>query len=149
MSGWRELEDAAPDIAGAGRRLLEDPSGTPGVAFLATVSIDGCPRLHPFVPAIVDRALYAFIIASPKRRDLDRDGAYAVHSRLGDNDESFFVAGHARRVDGELQRARVADRMPYDDVDDNHVLYEFSIARTLWTTWTSPTRPVYRSWRAQ
>jgi hypothetical protein len=36
--------------------------------------------------------------------------------------------------------------MPYDDVDDNHGLYEFAIVRALWTTWTTPPSPVYRRW---
>jgi hypothetical protein len=146
VTSWSELEHAAPDIARAGRRLLEDADGRPDAAFLATVSAEGRPRLHPFVPAIVDGAMYAFIMPSPKRRDLDRTGAFALHSCLGRDDESFFVAGRARHVTDEPTRQRVAACMPYDDVDDNHRLYEFAVEHALWTTWTTPTSPLYRRW---
>jgi hypothetical protein len=36
--------------------------------------------------------------------------------------------------------------MPYDDLDDDHGLYEFGIDHALWTTWTTPSSPVYRRW---
>ena len=146
MGSWRDIEQAAPAIALAGQRLLEDATGRPDAAFLATVNRDGLPRVHPFVPAIVDGALYAFIMSSPKRQDLDRTGAYAIHSFLGAEDESFFVSGHARRVNDEHAWATVAAHMPYDDVDEQHGLYEFGVERALWTTWTTPSSPVYRHW---
>jgi hypothetical protein len=38
--------------------------------------------------------------------------------------------------------------MPYGDVDDRHGLYEFLVARALWTTWATPTTPRYRRWIA-
>jgi hypothetical protein len=41
----------------------------------------------------------------------------------------------------------VGDRMPFDDIDDAHVLNEFRVDRALWTTWTTPTTPVHRHWR--
>lgn len=145
---WGDLAHVAPDIAAAGQRLLEDAPGVPGVAFLATVAIDGTPRINPFIPAIVDGQLCAFVIISPKQRDLDRTGAFAIHSRLGEADESFSVAGTARRVDEPNARERVAPRMPYADIDTQHILYEFALARALWTTWTTPTSPVHRLWKA-
>jgi hypothetical protein len=144
---WGGFELAAPDIAGAARRLLQEPPGVPGAAFLATVGADGRPRLHPFVPAIVDAGLWAFVIRSPKQLDLDRDGWYAIHSALGPADESFFAAGRASRVDRTDVRAAVGERMPYSGIDGNHVLYEFRLDRAMWTTWPTPTTPVHRNWR--
>jgi hypothetical protein len=151
MSGvevtWEAFEAAEPEIARAGQRLLEDMPGTPGVAFLATVGADAHPRMHPFVPAVVDGRLWAFVIRSPKQRDLDRDGAYAIHSMLGPDDQSFFVGGRAVRVEDEEQRAAIAECMPFSHIDENHLLYEFRIDRALWTVWTTPTSPVHRQWR--
>jgi hypothetical protein len=144
---WGDFETAAPEIALAGRRLLEDRPGVPGAAFLATVGSDGRPRIHPFVPAIVERRLWAFVIDSPKQRDLDRDGGYAIHSLLGADDESCFIGGTAIRADDREHRTRVAERMPYSDIDARHVVYEFRIDRALWTVWHTPTSPVHRNWR--
>ena len=147
MHEWAALEANEPEIAAAGRRLLEDApiapgdpetAGVPGVAFLATVSASGRPRMHPFIPAIVDGALWAFVIESPKQRDLERasavgasrkdtavgasrkdsavgasgeKGQYAIHARLGANDEQFLVSGLARRIDGSEERARIGAAM--------------------------------------
>ena len=36
--------------------------------------------------------------------------------------------------------------MPYDDLDEDHGLYEFGVEHALWTTWTTPSSPVYRRW---
>ena len=164
MAQWTDLERDEPAIAAAGQRLLEDDPGTPGVAFLATVSSRGRPRMHPFIPAIVDGALWAFVIESPKQRDLDRasaggaskqasaggtseqDGQYAIHARLGANDEQFLVSGVARRIDSPEDRARIGAAMPYDNIDARHVLYQFAVDRALWTTWETPTSPTHRSW---
>lgn len=147
MASWHDLEIAAPDIARAGRQLLEDDSDRPGVAFLATVGADARPRMHPFIPAIIDGRLWAFVIVSPKLRDLDRNGSYAIHSCLGPDDESFLVSGTARRDADTQHRELVGGHMPYSDIDERHVLYEFDVDRALWTTWTTPTAPVHRHWR--
>lgn len=144
---WAEFETAAREIARAGRRLLEDSAGVPGVAFLATVGADGRPRMHPFIPAVCDGRLWAFVIRSPKQRDLDRDGWYGIHSTLGTDDESFFVGGRAFLTANDEKRSVIAERMPYIDIDERHLLYEFLIDRAMWTTWSTPTTPVYRYWK--
>ena len=145
---WGAFEAAAPELAAAAQRLLEDGPGVPGVAFLATVGRDGAPRIHPFIPAVVEGDLWAFVIESPKLRDLDRTGKFGLHSRLGDDDESFFCSGDATRADDEATRARVAPAMPFTDIDERHHLRRFTVARALWTRWTTPTTPVHRSWTA-
>ena len=142
---WAEFEHAAPDLAEAGRRLL------PEVAFLATVSHDGHLRVHPVCPAFAAGRLWAFVLHdSPKRHDLDYNQRYALHAMLGAEDEEFFVTGEASRVvDPDLREAAAA-AMPYMDVDDSHVLYEFGIERVLWTTWEQfqqpDMRPQHRAW---
>src|SRR5512139_3524706 len=98
---WSEFERAAPELAAAGRRLIYAVGpGGPGLGFLATTRADGGPRVHPVCPAIHDGALCVFVIgASPKRRDLARDGRYAFHAFPGrDDDESFYCTGPAREV---------------------------------------------------
>jgi hypothetical protein len=147
VTTWADLEREAPEIAEAGKRLL------PEVAFLATVSVRGRPRVHPFCPAIARGRLWAFVMeGSPKRRDLDSNGHFAIHALPGPQDEEFYVAGAASRVsDPELRRVVLA-AMPYDDADERHLLYEFSLGRALWTTWENfqkpGMRPIHRVWRA-
>ena len=134
-------------MAEAGRRLL------PEVAFLATVSTRGRPRVHPFCPAITEGRLWAFVIEkSPKRRDLDSNGYFAIHALPGHEDEQFYCTGRAVRVCDPTLRDAVLAAMPYDDADDPpHVLYEFFLETALWTTWENfqkpGMRPVHRWWR--
>ena len=67
MLAWDEFVHQCPAITSAGVRLLELNE----VAFLATVSASGRPRIHPFVPRIVQGRLVAFIMdSSPKIQDL-------------------------------------------------------------------------------
>ena len=47
---WADLEREAPEIAAVGGRLFARHE----VAYLATVSRDGRPRVHPFCPAIAE-----------------------------------------------------------------------------------------------
>jgi len=49
---------------------------------LATVRGDDPPRIHPLWVGIVGGRLYAFILKSAKRTDLQRDGRYALHTHI-------------------------------------------------------------------
>jgi hypothetical protein len=150
MASWTDLEAQAPEIAAAGNRLL----GAEEVAFLATVDRSGRPRIHPFCPAITEGRIWAFVIdGSPKRRDLDLNGHFAIHALPGLEDEEFYVAGSAERVHDQRLRAAVEAAMPYDDADERHLLYEFHLDRALWTTWEHfqqpGMRPLHHIWRAE
>lgn len=79
MVTWKEFAAAAPDLAGLGQAQLNQFSV--GLAFLATIRLDGAPRLHPVCPVISDDRLFVLVTAaSPKRRDLLRDGRYALQT---------------------------------------------------------------------
>ena len=148
MPTWTDLESGAPEIAEAGRRLLK----TLEVAYLATVTRAGRPRLHPFCPAIADGRLWAFIMQeSPKRTDLDANGYFAMHAMPGDEDEEFCVTGLAAHEPDPTLRELAVAAMPYADADERHILYEFFPEHALWTTWENfqkpGMRPVHRAWR--
>ena len=107
MASWQEFEQAAPEIAAAGRALLYQFG--PGLGFLGTVRADGGPRLHPICPLIVDGGLYAFIGHSPKLQDLLRDGRFALHSfPPTDTDDEFYVTGRAQPADDPAIRDAVS-----------------------------------------
>src|SRR5690348_4064108 len=104
MASWPEFVAAQPGLAAAIRALVHQYG--PGLGYLATVRADGGPRVHPVSPVIRDDGLYCFVVDSPKRRDLERDGRYALHSYPpDDSDDEAYVAGRARPV---TDRARVA-----------------------------------------
>jgi hypothetical protein len=146
MSSWQRLEDGAPEIASAGRRLLTIPGV--GFGYLATADVRGAPRIHPINVVFHDGGLYAFIVPSPKLGDLRRDGRYALHSTGTEEiSDEFCVMGRAHEAPFELRPAVVA-AAGYT-VNDDHVLVELGAERALWAAWTTPPRwpPTYHRWR--
>lgn len=135
---WGAFAAERPDLAEAGRSLLYQ-FGV-GLAFLATVRVDGGPRLHPFCPVVDADGLYAFLIPSPKRDDLHRDRRYAMHSfPAEDGEDAFSTTGTADRVPEGAVRARleerfVAERPHIESIDlRDQALFEMSIERCLLT----------------
>src|SRR5439155_4461493 len=125
MASWPEFAAAQPRLASAIRALVHQYG--PGLGYLATVRADGGPRVHPVSPVITDEGLYCFILDSPKRRDLDRDGRYALHSfPPEESDDEAYLSGRARRVTDGDRVAALADRMRAQP-DLNWRLYEFSV----------------------
>jgi hypothetical protein len=115
-----------------------------GLAFLATVSFDGRPRVHPMCPLITDEGLFAFIVPSPKQRDLTRSGAYALHSfPCPRNEDAFYLSGQASLVsdaDGRdaLARQFLAERhgLNLEPPSNDDALFEFHIESCLLTRTT-------------
>lgn len=153
---WTGLRSARPDLADSGHELLYE-FGV-GLAFLATVRRDGGPRVHPMCP-LIHKGLYAFLIPSPKRDDLARDGRYSMHSfPLEDNEDAFYLTGIARPVaDDDLRAALVARfiaerhtlSMTPAELDDQQ-LFEFRIATCMLTRTSghgdpSPTHTVWHA----
>ncbi|MFI6265758.1 pyridoxamine 5'-phosphate oxidase family protein [Micromonospora sp. NPDC051006] len=107
MASWSEFAADEPRLANGIRVLLQQYG--PGFGYLATVRADGGPRVHPVSPVITDEGLFCFVIDSPKRRDLERDGRYALHSfPPEESDDEAYVAGHARPVTDQARVARLA-----------------------------------------
>ena len=71
----------------------------PGLGYLATIRPDGGPRVHPVSPVVTDDGLFCFVVDSPKRRDLERDGRYALHAfPPEDTDDEAYLTGRALPV---------------------------------------------------
>ena len=156
MLRWGEFQRLRPDLAEAGRRLLYQ-FGV-GLGFLATVRGDGGPRLHPICPLLTGDALLGVLQPSPKRRDLLRDGRYALHSfPCDDNEDAFSVSGRAVPVDDHDRRQAATARFlaerrlaeaPAGLADQ--ALFEFLVGSCLWTAtgghgdW-NPRHTVWRS----
>ena len=146
MATWAEFEASAPEMATEGRRLIYQ-FGI-GLGFLATVRKDGGPRLHPICPIVAEGGLFAFIIPSPKERDLRRDGRYALHSYPPEGaDDEFYVTGTASEVTDADLRARV-DAAYQNDVPPDHALFQLDIDRVLLATYRhlGDWPPIYTHW---
>lgn len=97
FTAWREFAAADPRLSASIRALLHQYGR--GMAYLATVRADGGPRIHPVCPIATDEGLYCFVIASPKRDDLNRDGRYALHAFPAEHsDAEAYLSGTARQV---------------------------------------------------
>jgi len=67
------------------------------------------------------------VLASPKRRDLERDGRYALHSYPAENtDDEAYLSGRARPVEDPERRERVA-RLHRAAPDVDWRLFELAI----------------------
>ncbi|MBL7260754.1 pyridoxamine 5'-phosphate oxidase family protein [Paractinoplanes lichenicola] len=157
MASWSDFTAAEPTLAAGIRALLQQYG--PGLAYLATVRADGGPRVHPVSPVITDAGLYCFIVESPKRRDLERDGRYALHSYPPEeNDDEAFLTGRAMRVRDPRVIADLALSL-HASPDVDWRLFELSIEsatlRTHGPAGALPlaalpiVTPMTRTWRAE
>lgn len=130
MLTWSEFAAAAPDLAAYGAARFRRAR----VAFLATVSEDGSPRVNPAVPVICEGHLLLFIEpTSPKVKDLRLDGRYAMHSLVdnpsGDGGE-FSIKGRAVAIDDPIMRQQAIDASCYTPTDA-YALFELMLDAAL------------------
>jgi hypothetical protein len=149
-ASWAEYAAAVPDMAAAGLRLIYQYGG-PGLGYLATVRPDGGPRVHPVCPHVAEGQLWVFVGApSPKRRDLLRDGRFALHTfPCPDVDDEFYLSGRAEPCDDAELVARVRAGLPFNSEGDDQP-FTFAIERALLSRYGPRPSwpPVYTRWVA-
>jgi len=121
-----------------------------GLGFLATIRPDGAPRLHPICVVIAAGGLLCFLVPSPKRDDLERDGRYALHAYPPElTDDEFYVSGRAALVTDGARRAEVAAAYR-NTVQETDELFELSLDRALLARYKhrGDWPPTYTRWRA-
>ena len=100
---WRDLEEAAPEIAKLGKERLD----LARVALLATLRRDGSPRISPVEPYLSQgHLLFGAMSWSPKTRDLLRDPRCVLHSAITgpDNGEGELkLYGRAIEADDQIR----------------------------------------------
>jgi Pyridoxamine 5'-phosphate oxidase len=147
MSSWSVFAAAAPRLARDIEALLCQYGQ--GLGYLATVRRDGGPRVHPVSPVIGEGGLFCFVMSSPKRRDLERDGRYALHTYPAEqSDDEAYVLGRVHRVMDTTRRERLATAVRAAP-DVNWRLYELDVEVAVVThrpQWG--VAPVHRLWRA-
>lgn len=151
MASWGQFADAAPRLASQVRALLAGYGAGEGtdtgraLGYLATVRADGGPRVHPVAPVITEDGLFCFVVRSPKRRDLERDGRYALHALPPeDSNDEAYVSGAAVPVTDAQRVAALAHRFQAAPQVDWR-LFELTVEVAM----VSRAGPVYHVWRDQ
>ncbi|MER7273747.1 pyridoxamine 5'-phosphate oxidase [Dactylosporangium sp. NPDC000244] len=145
MASWAEFAAADPALASAIRTLVCQYG--PGLGYLATVRPDGGPRIHPVSPVITDEGLFCFVLPSPKRHDLDRDGRYSLHSFPSeDTADEAYLSGHAGVVSDSGQVARLALLMHAAPGID-WKLYELTVDLAMYVRYDTPTTSTRTVWK--
>ena len=124
---WSDFALAVPELAAFGAdRLLRPP------AYLATMTADGWPRVHPVTPILSSAGLYVFMDpTSPKGRDLRQRRRYAMHNGVPDTEGSggeFFLSGEGLEVADDAVRARAAAAASYEPAE-RYVLFELLLGQ--------------------
>jgi hypothetical protein len=146
MASWGEFETAHPTLAVFGAELLcRSP------AYLATVRPDNSPRVHPVTPIIGGGHLFLFMEpTSPKGRDLQERGVYALHNGVPDNNGTggeFHVIGTAALIEDPGLRALAMNAASYSVVD-RYVLFELGMSEARSMGYGDVTLPSPTRWRA-
>jgi hypothetical protein len=142
---WQALSEAAAELAAFGAERLHDQ-----VAYLATVRADGSPRVHPVRPVVTADRLFVFTeAASPKVRDLEHGGRYALHCTATSDQpwdlREFAVDGVARRVTDDQTR-RLANAGSTFPRDERFLLFELGVSAASSTVYGNDGRPHRERW---
>ncbi len=117
--------------------------------YLTATIEDGSPRLHPLLPVIGEGHLFLFIHRkSPKKRDLLRDGRYALHGSVFDTNgpsTEFLISGIASFIDDPDIR-EVACRVLGRELPERYTLFEFSVEQVVATEYNEERTPRRRRW---
>lgn len=143
---WQALEQGNKELADFGRERFSSR-----VAYLGTIRKDGSPRVHPVTPFIVAENLFIGMYStSPKGHDLRRDGRYALHCSVEDDEGGggeFAISGQAQVTEDPELRALAAAQAPYDLLED-HVLFVLQVERALSTIYVGDETKRLR-WKAK
>ena len=125
MTTWGEFTRLAPEIAAYGVERLDGK-----VAYLGTVRANGLPRVHPVTPIISDQRLFLFMEpTSPKGKDLQQIGHYALHCSVEDSsggNGEFYVRGEATLVHDSALRQEAIAASSYQP-KDRYILFALSV----------------------
>jgi hypothetical protein len=147
---WKQFSESNPSLAKFGEELLFQYGV--GLAFLATIRKDGAPRLHPVCPVLSNTHLYVFILpGSPKRRDIQRDGRFALQAFPEDRPDSdeYYITGKAELID-DTEIFKVVFTDAKHRASNDEILFELFVDRVMHTKWegfgTEDYRPIHTKW---
>lgn len=126
MHDWHGFAAADPALGAFGEARIN----TAAPSFLATVRDGALPRVHPVGARVKGGHLALYMYdTSPKARDLDNDGRYALHCSVADNDGGdgeFQVRGYGVRVSTDVHKAALAAAGFIER--EGYILYELGVS---------------------
>jgi general stress protein 26 len=136
MISWSQFSAVSSNLASFGKQRLQGR-----IAYLATVRLDGSPRLHPVSVFIASGNLFVYMEpTSPKVHDLRRDARYTIHCGVEDNSGGqgeFCIRGKAVEVSDQKLREEAfkeARRMGYHP-QERYLLFELRIEEAMATVY--------------
>jgi hypothetical protein len=146
-STWGEFAAAEPELAAfVAERLQAAPS------YLATVRVNGAPRVHPVTPIFTAEGAYLFMEpTSPKGTDLRERQLFALHNGVPDNAGTggeASVSGTGHPVDDADVRETVVASASYSPAE-HYVLFELRPTEVRCNGYGDVTLPDRRRWRAE
>jgi hypothetical protein len=140
---WQKLENESPGLAEIGKMRLNGR-----VSYLATTRANGAPRVHPVTPIVGGGRLFVFMEpTSPKGKDLVRNGRYALHCSVENNDGGegeFYVWGNGRLITDPAIRQIAVTASTYTPAD-RYILFELDVTRARGTTY-GENGSIHQSW---
>jgi hypothetical protein len=138
---WRRLEAEAPELA----RLAHDRLTAWGVAMIATIRLDGSPRIDPIEPVFAGGELLLGVSArSAKAGALRRDPRCALHAPVsgpdaGDPDVKLFGRVEQSRIRAGWWRDRAEEADVYRLTIEEAVAIEWDLVASVMRvrTWTA------------
>ncbi len=125
MTTWAELTKQAPELGAFGHARLNGR-----VSYLGTVRANGMPRVHPVTPIISAERLFLFMEpTSPKGKDLQRAGHYALHAGVENSDGGegeFYVRGIGTLVTDSTLREEAVAAATYTP-NPRYILFTLSV----------------------
>lgn len=142
---WKALEEGNAELAAFGQKRFASR-----VAYLATIRKDGSPRVHPVTPIVGDGRLFLFMEpTSPKGHDLQRNGRYALHASVEDQNGGqgeFFITGRAVLVTDANTRD-VAVKLASYNPAQRYILFELSVASAFSNIYVEDDSPYRQRWK--
>ena len=146
MTTWAEFVIQAPELAAFGNKRLNGR-----VSYLGTVRENGLPRVHPVTPIISAERLFLFMEpTSPKGKDLERVGHYALHAGVEDSsggEGEFYVRGIATRVQDAVLREEAESAAGYVP-KPHYILFTLSVEYAFMNIYATDGAPTVKRWQS-
>jgi hypothetical protein len=147
MATWKLFSDSTPELAFFGEQRMNGK-----ICYLATIRLDGSPRVHPVSPFIADGHLFLHMEpGSPKKHDLLRDSRFALHCSVEDNSGGggeFLIRGRGKLISDAALCTLAFEQAKESGLEpkERYILFELSVEEAMSTIYQDD-GPVRKKWK--